>query len=108
MSSIQVNVGNSGIVGIPVAWHDPELADVVFLVIQDGAMGLADRDYIAEFAHEVWTGDVSLEATWDALLIKTKAMSVPLPCRMEFEKDEDKVTAVFRTEDGVGRYAQRI
>lgn len=108
MSSIQVNVGNSGIVGIPVAWHDPELADVVFVVVQDGATGLADRDYMAEFAHQVWTGDVGLEATWDAVLIKTDKMPFPVPCELDFEEGDGKVTAVFRTEDGVGRYAMRI
>lgn len=108
MSSIQVNAGNAGIIGIPVAWHDPELAEVVFLVIQDGAMGLADRDYMAEFAYQVRLGDISRDETWDAMLIKTSKMPLPLPCRMEFEEGDGGVTVVFRTEDGVGQYAQKL
>lgn len=67
---------------VPTFCVDPEEHPVVFLVVKQGAVGLASVDYVAEELHSVREGDLALKDAWDRLLIKTPEMTHPQPCEL--------------------------
>lgn len=105
MSSLHVkSIGD----GSPVeAWWDPERADAVFLMVQEGALGMLDRDHAAKMIAAVWRGDLPA-SMWTTLMIMTNNMSFPVPCTVERDPIAKDHTAVFRGIDGTALYAMKI
>jgi hypothetical protein len=94
--------------GLPVeAWWDPERADAVFLMVQEGDLGMLDRDHVAKMIAAVWRGDLPTD-TWTTLLIMTHHMPFPAPCTVERDPAAKDRTAVFRGADGAALYAMKI
>ncbi|MFE0472650.1 hypothetical protein ACFW2V_13645 [Streptomyces sp. NPDC058947] len=89
------------------AWWDPEHADAVFLMVQEGDLGMLDRDHAAEMIAAIWRGDLP-ERMWTTLLIMTNNMPFPVPCTVERDPKAADHTAVFRGADGVALYAMKI
>ena len=101
MNSIPVNTGEK-ILHFPAVWHDPDLADAIFIVVQDGATALMSRDYILELLADVKSGDLKLEDYFDGILIKTDTMKIPLPCIVTW--DPKKETALFKSSPRGSKY----
>jgi hypothetical protein len=106
VSSIHIKTAGGG---SPVeAWWDPERADAVFLMVQEGDLGMLDRDHVAKMIAAIWRGDLPAD-TWTALLIMTDRMPFPVPCTVHRDPDAKDHTAVFRRNaDGVDLYAMKI
>lgn len=105
MSSLNIKTTGDG---LPVeAWWDPERAGAVFLMVQDGDLGMLDRDHVAKMIAAIWRGDLPSD-TWTTLLVMTNRMPFPAPCTVERDPLAQDHTAVFRGADGVALYAMKI
>ncbi len=76
------------VVNYPAVWVDPEENPVSFIVVKDGATGIATTDYISGELYDVATGDLSLADAWDILMVKTKKNAHPEVCRVRMVGNE--------------------
>lgn len=66
----------------PILWADPEELPVTFVLVKEGAVGLASPDYVAGELYDIATGDLALADAWDFLMVKTPKNSHPEICRV--------------------------
>lgn len=105
MNSLNIKTDGDG---HPVeAWWDPERAGAVFLVVQEGDLGMLDHDHVAGMIAAIWRGDLP-ERMWTTLLVMTGNTPFPVPCTVERDPHAVDHTAVFRGADGVSLYAMKI
>ena len=82
MAGIRITGRDDVTVNHPVIWVDPENNPVAFIVIKDGAMGIATTDYISGELFDIATGDRTLSESWDVLMVKVPQSSHPEICRV--------------------------
>lgn len=81
MAGIRITAGDSVAVH-SVVWVDPQEVPVSYIVVKDGAVGIATPDYIAGELYDVATGDLALADAWDVLMVKTAKNAQPEVCRV--------------------------
>lgn len=73
---------NNVTVNHPAVWAGADEIPVVFLVIKEGSVGLADPDYVESELYDIEQGDITLADAWDFLLVKTPTLPYPQICRV--------------------------
>lgn len=82
MAGIRITAGDDVTRSYPAVWVDPDDNPVAFVIVKDGATGIATTDYIASELFDVASGDLSLADAWDILMVKTKKNAHPEVCRV--------------------------
>lgn len=82
MAGIRITAGDDVTRSYPAVWVDPDDNPVSFIIVKDGATGIATTDYIAGELFDVASGDLSLADAWDILMVKTKKNAHPEVCRV--------------------------
>ena len=102
--------GGAGVSGIRVTWSDPEVSPVVFVIVKDGAVGLASPDYIANLVTDIHSGALFTSDAWDHLMILTPDTEFPVGCHVAITTENGAMVARFQSggRSGIVRYRMEI
>lgn len=80
--SIKILGPGNATVSLPAVWAGADEVPVVFLVVKEGSVALADPDYVESELYDIEQGDITLADAWDFLMVKTPKLPHPQICRV--------------------------